>query len=334
MFRHKGDYTMKKKHRLFCIALLLCGLASAWPRDAFYNGDDYTIALSYTDTVKPGEAVFVRLRFESTDRSAAQADALTSALLILPSIGQCEFYAVPVRAAGNQHVKEFLAAVPLSTYQESGSIELQIVYNAFGGKTMEFSLPVQIDAKEFISEVIPLDSRNTGIRTDNSPERIAQINKLNTILETINPDAVYQTEPFTPPTDAVRRTSFFGDRRTYAYSDGTSAESLHFGIDYGIPTGSPVAACGAGKVVLAENRISTGWSVVIEHLPGLYSLYYHMDSLLVREGQIVRQGEQLGVSGATGLATGPHLHWEVRLNMEAVDPDFFTADFSFSSKHN
>ena len=83
---------------------------------------------------------------------------------------------------------------------------------------------------------------------------------------------------------------------------------------------------------MAENRISTGWSVCVEHLPGLYSLYYHMSELKVEVGQMVDKGDLLGLSGATGLATGPHLHWEVRLNMEAISPDFMLEDFSFSSE--
>ena len=128
-------------------------------------------------------------------------------------------------------------------------------------------------------------------------------------------------------------TSFFGDRRVYAYTGGGSSTSLHYGIDYGIPTGSEVTACGQGRVVMAENRISTGWSIVIEHLPGVYSLYYHMDSLTVEKGDMVKQGTLIGYSGATGLATGPHLHWEVRVNGNAVNPDFFVSDeFPFFEK--
>ena len=140
---------------------------------------------------------------------------------------------------------------------------------------------------------------------------------------------MYTLKPFTLPVDSKRITSGFGDRRVFEYPDKKTSTSLHYGIDYGVPTGTPVHACAEGKVMLAENRISTGWSVVIEHLPGLYSLYYHMDSLGVQEGQYVKQGERLGLSGATGLATGPHLHWEVRLNMEAVNPEFFLTDFAF-----
>ncbi|MDE5614344.1 MAG: M23 family metallopeptidase, partial [Treponemataceae bacterium] len=72
------------------------------------------------------------------------------------------------------------------------------------------------------------------------------------------------------------------------------------------------------------------WSICIEPLPGLYSLYYHLDKLLVETGQMVTQGDLIGLSGATGLATGPHLHWEIRLNTEAVSPDFFVGDFTFA----
>ena len=158
-----------------------------------------------------------------------------------------------------------------------------------------------------------------------------QINKLNGILGTINPAAVYQTERFMAPTSATRRTSFFADRRVYKYTNGKSSTSLHYGIDYGVPTGTQVNACAAGKVVLAETRVTTGWSVVIEHLPGLYSLYYHMSELKVKEGDMVKPGDLIGLSGATGLATGPHLHWEMRLNSEAVSPDAFVdSDFAFA----
>jgi murein DD-endopeptidase MepM/ murein hydrolase activator NlpD len=101
--------------------------------------------------------------------------------------------------------------------------------------------------------------------------------------------------------------------------------SIHAGIDYGVPKGTVVTSCGPGKVVLARSRIVTGNSIVIEHLPGVYSLYYHLDKIEVAEGAIVATGTPLGLSGATGLATGPHLHWEIRVAGENSDPDAFVA---------
>lgn len=143
------------------------------------------------------------------------------------------------------------------------------------------------------------------------------------------PSDIFSLKKFTTPTESQRYTAYCGDRRTYVYTNGKSSTSLHYGNDYGVPTGTEVHSCAAGKVVLAESRISTGWSVVVEHLPGLYSLYYHMNELSVKEGDMVTQGQLLGKSGATGLATGPHLHWEVRLNGSAVRPEFFLNNFTF-----
>ena len=226
----------------------------------------------------------------------------------------------------------FLTGIPLSSWWNSdNSYSLRVSYRLSTGKSYDFTLPFSLSYKKFVEETIPLDTKNTEIRTDTSPKRMGQIEKLNSILATVNKDQIYQTKSFTPPTPATRRTSFFADRRIYAYSNGKSSTSLHYGIDYGVPTGSNVTACAAGRVVLAEDRVTTGYSVVIEHLPGLYSLYYHMSELHVKEGDVVKEGQLIGLSGATGLATGPHLHWEMRLNMAAVSPDFFTSDFTFSN---
>lgn len=330
---------------------------------------DYSLWLSYNKEVQPGDALFLRLRLtpltnnlkknrgtcsgkitlsagewsgaavveNSADGTSADFGAAFkngpagSFSATTKATGSASFYQVTKKTPGipRQSCDSLLAGIPLSSYCKPGNYTLTVTYSAFGISESKFMLPVVILPKEFVKETIPLDDKNTSIKTDTGKERINQIDRLNVILAATNNDDVYQTEAFVPPVQSTRRTSFFADRRIYAYSDGKSSTSLHYGIDYGIPTCTPVCACGNGKVVLAENRISTGWSVCIEHLPGLYSLYYHMDSLLVQEGQIVRAGQQIGNSGCTGLATGPHLHWEIRLNMEAVSPDFFTGDFTF-----
>ena len=81
---------------------------------------------------------------------------------------------------------------------------------------------------------------------------------------------------------------------------------------------------------MARWRIVTGYSVIIEHLPGLYSIYYHLSELKCKEGDIVNKGDLVALSGATGLATGPHLHWEIRMNTICLDPDSLVKNFSFS----
>lgn len=225
-----------------------------------------------------------------------------------------------------------LTGIPLSSYFKTGDYTIVISISPFGDSVADFKIPLVINEKEFISETIHLDAKNTAIRTNDSDERWQQIKKLNEILDTKNKESVYSIEPFEAPTKATRRTSFYADRRVFAYNNGKSSTSLHYGIDYGIPRGSEVRACADGKVVMAETRITTGWTSVIEHLPGLYSLYYHQDELKCKVGDIVKKGDLIGYSGMTGLATGPHLHWEMRLNMEAVNPDFFLGDFAFENK--
>jgi murein DD-endopeptidase MepM/ murein hydrolase activator NlpD len=181
-----------------------------------------------------------------------------------------------------------------------------------------------IEARDFVAEEIELDAGNTALRTEPDPNKTAEAERLWAILNRTGTE-IYGVCAFSPPVNATRRTSFFGDRRVYRYSNGKSDTAVHAGIDYGVPLGTEVAACAPGKVVLARPRIVTGNSVILEHLPGLYSLYYHLDSIRVAEGDLVDTGALLGESGATGLATGPHLHWEIRAAGENADPDAFIA---------
>lgn len=298
-----------------------------------FQEQTYSGSVTYNEKAQPGDAVFVRLSMKVPETTSDKTSQKPIAVL--------QLFKGKERAASTQffftnpqnrsaETAEMLAGIPLSTWLSDKEVySLKVIISTGDAQKKEIMLPFSIQKKQFASERIVLDARNTGIRKDVSPERRAQSEKLNKILETVTPQDVYTLKPFTIPVDSKRITSGFGDRRVFEYTDKKTSTSLHYGIDYGVPTGTPVHSCAEGKVVLAENRISTGWSVVIEHLPGLYSLYYHMDSLNVQEGQYVKQGEKLGLSGATGLATGPHLHWEVRLNMGAVNPEFFLKEFAF-----
>ncbi len=180
--------------------------------------------------------------------------------------------------------------------------------------------------KAFISEKIFLDEELTDLRSRFDPRKKEESEYLWDILTTFNGDAIFHEESFKLPLSEARRSGNYGDRRTFEYSGGSSALSYHQGIDFAVPEGTPVAACGAGRVVLACYRIITGNSIVLEHLPGLYSIYYHLSSLSVNKGDYVESGEILGNVGCSGLATGPHLHWEVRVNGVAVNPESFTCE--------
>ncbi|HUV95395.1 MAG TPA: M23 family metallopeptidase [Anaerolineae bacterium] len=111
-------------------------------------------------------------------------------------------------------------------------------------------------------------------------------------------------------------TSPFGVRRQY---EGKLA-GFHAGIDIRGQEGVAVQVPAAGAVVLAEELQVRGGMVIIDHGAGVLTGYCHLDSIEVEAGQTVKRGDPLGTVGSTGLVTGPHLHWEVRVGGVAVDP--------------
>jgi murein DD-endopeptidase MepM/ murein hydrolase activator NlpD len=113
-----------------------------------------------------------------------------------------------------------------------------------------------------------------------------------------------------PPTDS------FGTRRMF---NGKLA-SIHKGMDFRAPMGTVVRASNSGVVVLAKHLYYEGNCVIIDHGLGLYTLSMHFSRIDVHEGQRVAAGDRLGLSGATGRVTGPHLHWAVRWQGAYLDP--------------
>lgn len=132
--------------------------------------------------------------------------------------------------------------------------------------------------------------------------------------------AVSATEPlwsgnFRAPVHAAA-TDSFGTRRTY----NGKLESVHKGMDFRAPKGTVVRAGNSGVVVLAQPLYYEGNCVVIDHGLGLFTIAMHLSRIDVKEGQHVLKGQQLGLSGATGRVTGPHLHWAVRWQGAYLDP--------------
>ncbi|HIK24751.1 MAG: peptidoglycan DD-metalloendopeptidase family protein [Thermosynechococcus sp. Uc] len=97
-------------------------------------------------------------------------------------------------------------------------------------------------------------------------------------------------------------------------------ERFHSGVDFGADFGTLISAAEAGTVIFAGWSGGYGQTVILDHGGGMTTLYAHAQRLLVREGQFVQQGQPIAEVGSTGLSTGPHLHFEVRLNGEPTDP--------------
>lgn len=101
---------------------------------------------------------------------------------------------------------------------------------------------------------------------------------------------------------------------------------FHTGTDLGVPSGTPVRAAAAGRVMNLSGwyQQGYGWGVFIDHGNGVVTVYGHNSALTVSPGQYVQQGDVIALSGQTGWATGPHVHYEVRINGQYVDPELYT----------
>jgi murein DD-endopeptidase MepM/ murein hydrolase activator NlpD len=151
-----------------------------------------------------------------------------------------------------------------------------------------------------------------------SPEQQAQIAESVKVkqeyLGRITPDREWNGN-FAAPVDAPT-SDVFGSRRIF---NGV-AQREHQGLDYRVPTGTPVAAMNNGTILLARFLYFEGNCVVIDHGQGLLTLYFHLSELKVKEGESAKRGQEIGLSGGTGRATGPHLHVAIRWQSVYLDP--------------
>jgi len=154
--------------------------------------------------------------------------------------------------------------------------------------------------------------------TEPSPEQLQQIadsvKVKDDYLNRVSPTREWDGK-FAAPADASI-SDVYGSQRIF----NGKAQRPHYGLDFRVPTGTPVAAMNSGTVLLARFLYFEGNCVVIDHGQGLLTLYFHLSEIKVKEGDSVKRGEEIGLSGGTGRATGPHLHVAVRWQGTYLDP--------------
>lgn len=127
---------------------------------------------------------------------------------------------------------------------------------------------------------------------------------------------VYSNGSLIWPTDSTYITSNFGNRD----APTAGASTNHQGLDIGAAAGTPIYAAASGTIEVATSNNSYGNYVMVNHGSGTTTVYAHMESMTVSSGQYVTQGQIIGYVGSTGITTGPHLHYEVRVDGSRVDP--------------
>jgi murein DD-endopeptidase MepM/ murein hydrolase activator NlpD len=205
-----------------------------------------------------------------------------------------------------------IAGVSLETH--SGIYPLELKGTTSRGTEISFVRKLVIRPAKYPSVAVTVAKRYT----EPSPEQLERIHQDKTVKQ----DVFRQTDPkrewlgkFRPPVDA-RVSDVFGTRRTF----NGKVQSMHQGLDYAVPPGTPVSAANAGTVLLASPLYFEGNCVVLDHGQGLLTLYLHLSEIKVKAGERVESGQEIGLSGGTGRATGPHLHLAVRWEGVYLNP--------------
>lgn len=214
----------------------------------------------------------------------------------------------PVKANG---IYCGLIGIPLSTAPQEAVIELEWT-DIRGGRTADIPLDI-IDGK-YKSEHLSVEPRHVTLSKKNL-QRVRHEKKMIRRIYSSSSSTRLWYGIFKKPL-AGDTTSLFGTQRLF----NAQHQSYHRGTDFRARIGTPVYSSNSGVVRLAQDLFYSGNIVILDHGTGIFTNYAHLSDIQVTEGQRISGGHQIGLSGASGRVSGPHLHWGVRVNGVYVDP--------------
>ncbi len=258
--------------------------------------------------IRAQSAIVITLNFEFLRQGTAGVISLSGADLVGGVVNAFErsypFFPVTGGFAA-------LLAVPMDQRIRDYPISIT-VYRA-DGETLTWEGTVKVASGEFIREpAFSLPSDKFHLLDMSVQEN--EDARLNSIYSVVTPERFWEGQ-FSLPTNAPT-TSPFGSVRDF--NDGSTRR--HTGYDFRMAVGTPVKVSASGRVVYARPLDIHGSNVIIDHGWGVFSNYAHLSQIFVVPGQIVLQGEVIGLSGNTGRSTGPHLHWEIAVNGVLINP--------------
>lgn len=213
------------------------------------------------------------------------------------------------------------ALLPVPVDARPGPTTLGIEVRTRGGR-QRFALEVTVAARTYPPRSVVLPEVKKAMLSAPAGVRDGRLVQL--YLRTVTPRQEWQGA-FQAPLDGLPEPSF-GCAQTYdapapveAKTDAIWGE-YHRGLDYLVPAGTAVSSPAAGSVLFAGPLVLTGETVVVDHGQGVVSVFYHLASTPMHPGDRVEPGQPLGLSGESGIAAVPHLHWGVYVHGVAVDP--------------
>ena len=198
-----------------------------------------------------------------------------------------------------------------STFKCSpGTYECIVDYNG-----EEIVLPFTVTEGKYSVQHLTI-STSTAAATVGNDNAMADYNGMIAETNLIWTPERYYEDSFIMPVNGPITTEF----GLYRYTNGSSTPSRHVGLDIAEDEGTPVLAAASGKVVVSRWVGTTGYSVCIDHGYGVRSYYYHMSALTVQVGDFVMQGQEIGKVGQTGYANGPHVHFNIMVGDNSINP--------------
>jgi murein DD-endopeptidase MepM/ murein hydrolase activator NlpD len=223
--------------------------------------------------------------------------------------------AVPVLMLGDVIEWTALVGIPLAAVPGEAHIEVHAV------NTAPHTLRYTVAPKRYAEQRLKVAPKTVDLSAEDlarfERERAHQQQVMATFSEPLPDLNRLRMQVPTPG----RRSSSFGLRRVF----NGQPRSPHSGMDIAAPTGTPVVAPLPGRVIDTGDYFFNGKTVWLDHGGGLLSMVCHLSAMQVKLGNVLSAGETVGVVGATGRVTGPHLHWGVMLNRTMVDPALFLA---------
>jgi len=248
-------------------------------------------------SVRPGEVTMVEI---------TPAAAVKSATL------SWEKRRIPLVVLPDSRRMAALLGVPREAAAGPVSAELEIVDRV--GRRNRWTVSLQVVAKQFPEQRLTLPQRQVTPDRAAMGRHRAERQTLQKIFADIRQQRLWRA-PFQLPVPG-KLLSPFGVQRIL----NGQPRSYHSGVDLRAGFGEPVAAAGDGRVVLAADHFFAGKSVYIDHGMGIVTMYFHLSQIAVKSGQWVESGQLIGRAGASGRASGPHLHWGARVHDCKIDP--------------
>ena len=210
--------------------------------------------------------------------------------------------------------EEWVAVVGVDLDVKPGKYPTTVEITRAAGVTKD-TVDVQVSSVRFPTTQLQVEERFVQLNPRDLARANSEAKEIETIHNTIGNEILW-SEVFRSPVAGVAAGSNFGHRRVF----NGQPRNPHNGADLRARTGTPILAANRGRVALAKDLFFTGNTVIVDHGLGIYTLYAHLSRIDVKQGSVVDRGQLLGLAGATGRVTGPHLHWGARVQGARVDP--------------